>query len=353
MWRRGHRAQLQPQGCDPSWDHTGHRGVNLQALISPYTLAHAWGRGRGRGRTSAPKERPIQESRRRGGRKSPGRQPSLGQARDARPGQSEPGTVRLGPSSSNAGDLVGVAGGPRPQTPPSASRTPSPAAAPPVVSAPGPRFRPFPHTSRGALAPSGLVVLRPAPPRPAPLSSPAARPALPLPATSPFLGRPRPTLGFAPPRALAVPGQAPLFPFGRPRPAPAPRPAPSPFQGRPRPTPSAGPAPRPRSPGQAPPPVSAGGGSGGGARARSSRTPHSWELGECGPGQAGRRAAGRGRRNEQGYRSGLAGGGPAIPRPGPRRGERPRAPLEGVSGAAVGQLRGGWDLRPVRGRQAA
>lgn len=91
-----------------------------------------------------------------------------------------------------------------------------------------------PPFARGS-GPLGLVVLQPAPPRPAPLSSPAPRPAPPLPVASPFPGRPRPAPGFAspralavprqappraraPPRALAIPGQAPPHPLGRPRP---------------------------------------------------------------------------------------------------------------------------------------
>ncbi|CAI9166085.1 unnamed protein product [Rangifer tarandus platyrhynchus] len=217
VWRQGYKTRLQWQGCNPSWDQTGHGGANLQAHISPYTLAHAWGRGKGR--TSAPKERPIQESRRGEGRKSPGGQPRLGQARDAWPGESESGTVRLSPSNSNAGDLTGGAGGPRPQTPLSASRTSSPAAAAPAVSARGPRFRPFPHPSRRARAPSALQF--PGRPRLAP--PPCPTPPLGRPCPAPRLRHsradPAPTPGLAPPRAFAIPGQAPPHPLGRPRPA--------------------------------------------------------------------------------------------------------------------------------------
>lgn len=268
-----------------------------------------------------------------GRRKSPGRQPKPGPGQDARPG-SRPGTVRLGPPlAPTLGIWSGLLEVPVPR-PPSASSAPlPPAAAPPVVSAPGPRFRPFPTPRAGALAPAGLVVLRPAPPRPAPLSSPAARPACPS-RDFAIPGQARPTLGFAPPRALAVPGQAPLFPFGRPaRPRPAPRPRHS----------RAGPA----------PPLA------GPARASQSDRPRPcfrwrrrWRrrasairrdphiLGSSVSAAQGRQGGGPqagGSGTSRGYRSGLAGGRPAIP----------TRSAEGASGP------GGAPWKGCRGRQWA
>lgn len=181
-----------------------------------------------------------------------------------------------------------------------------------------------------------LAALSPRPSRSAPAPAPARAPvAPPLP----------------PPRGLAPPPTPPPYhsqagPAPRPRLAPPPRHSPAPYRGRPRPT--ASPfldRPRPPFPLAVAVAVVA-------AREREGAgIPHSWELGECGPGRAG---GGRGSGPGE-----LAGSGPALGELGepftrfPERGAPQGRPEKGVSGGRLwGGMREGWGRLSARARTA-
>lgn len=209
--------------------------------------------GAGQGVMPVPPEgQPIQESRRRGGGSLP--DGSQAWARPGMPGLGSP--AQHCPAGSTLAPTLGIWSGllevPSPQTPPQPSLHPFPARPTRSVRSRSPLPVPSP-TPRAGLWPRRPVVLRPAPPRPAPLSSPAAEPALPLRDFAiPGQAPPRPRL--RPARALPqFQGRPPLLPpSAGPRPAPAPRPRPRHSRAAP-PHPFGRPRPEASRSGQAPP----------------------------------------------------------------------------------------------------